>query len=115
MQICVLEPTFNPFYPLVGAKIASLMPKFKSKIQFVIWDHIKLLESYNARKTSNLAKFAARFVGNTLSNGSLSILKYFADLVNIPPFESMFLIIFFTEFFAFTKKPAIVQISTKLK
>ncbi len=111
----MLEPTFNPFYPLVAAKISNLMPKFKSKVQFAIWDHIKLLESYDARKNSNLAKFTARFIGNPLSNGSLSILKHFADLINIHPFESMFLMIFFTEFFSVTKKQMLVHISSKLK
>ena len=115
LQACVLEPTFNPYYPLVAAKIANINPKFKSKVQFTIWDHIKLLESYNARKTSNLAKFAARFVANQLTNGSLTILKYFSDFINIPPYEAMFLMIFFTEFLSVVKKQTLVLISKKLK
>jgi nucleolar MIF4G domain-containing protein 1 len=85
VQACVFEPTFNPFYPLVAAKISNLMPKFKPKLQYTLWDHLKLLESYNARKISNLAKFEARFIANLLSNGSLSVLKYFSDLVNVTP------------------------------
>ena len=115
LQACVLEPTFNPYYPLVAAKIANINPKFKSKVQFTRWDHIKLLESYNARKTSNLAKFAARFVANQLTNGSLTILKYFSDFINIPPYEAMFLMIFFTEFLSVVKKQTLVLISKKLK
>ena len=115
LQACVLEPTFNPYYSLVAAKIANINPKFKSKVQFTIWDHIKLLESYNARKTSNLAKFAARFVANQLTNGSLTILKYFSDFINIPPYEAMFLMIFFTEFLSVVKKQTLVLISKKLK
>lgn len=50
-----------------------------------------------------------------MTNGSLSILKYFADFINIPPHEAMFLMIFFTEFFSYAKKQTLVQISTKLK
>lgn len=115
LQVCVLEPTFNPFYPLVAAKIANINPKFKSKVQFTIWDHVKLIDSYDPRKISNLAKFTARFVANPLTNGSLSILKYFPDLINIAPEEAMFLVIFFKEFLSISKKPIMVQISKKLK
>lgn len=115
IQTCILEPTFNPYYPLVAAKIANINPKFKSKVQFTIWDQIKLLESYDARKTSNLAKFTARFVGNSLTDGSLSILKYFPDLINVHPYEAMFLMIFFTEFLSVAKKQTLAQMSSKLK
>ncbi len=73
------------------------------------------MESYNVRKASNLAKFTARFVGSQLTNGSLSILKYFPDFINVPPHEEMFLMIFFSEFLGFTKKPTLLQISKKLK
>ncbi len=100
---------------MVAAKISNINPKFKSKVQFTIWDHIKLLESYDARKTSNIAKFTARYIGSVLTNGSLSILKYFPDFINVHPSEAMFLMIFFSEFLAVAKKQTLAQISSKLK
>jgi len=62
-----------------------------------------------------LAKFTARFIGNSLTDGSLSILKYFPDLINVHPYEAMFLMIFFTEFFSVVKKQTLAQMSSKLK
>ena len=46
VEVCTLEPNFNPYYPLVAAKIASLTPKFRMNLQYAIWDHLKLLEQY---------------------------------------------------------------------
>ena len=43
VEVCTLEPSFNPYYPLVAAKIASLIPKFRLSLQYAIWDHLKLL------------------------------------------------------------------------
>jgi hypothetical protein len=79
----------------VAAKIANIIPKFRLNIQYAIWDHIKLIDQYDLRQTSNLAKFCSRFVSNPMSNGSLSILKTFADLINVSPSVSLFLKVFF--------------------
>lgn len=46
VEVCTLEPNFNPYYPLVAAKIASLIPKFRLNLQYAIWDHLKLIHQY---------------------------------------------------------------------
>lgn len=36
-------------------------------------------------------------------------------MINIPPYDAMFLLIFFTEFLKVSKKQELVQIASKLK
>ena len=104
VEVCTLEPSFNPFYPLVASKIASLRPKFRLNLQYALWDHLKLINQYELRRTSNLAKFMSKLICDPMSNCSLSMLKYFPDLSNVNPIENTFLNIFFTHFFKKVKK-----------
>jgi hypothetical protein len=46
VEVCTLEPNFNPYYAFVAAKIAHLMPKFRLNLQYAIWDHLKLIDQY---------------------------------------------------------------------
>jgi hypothetical protein len=93
--VCTLEPSFNPYYALVGAKIAGLIPKFRLNLQYAIWDHAKLIDQYELRRTSNLAKFMARLIYEPMSNCSLSLLKFFPDLTDLKPTQAVFVKIFF--------------------
>lgn len=115
VEVCTLEPNFNPYYPLVAAKIASLMPKFRLHLQYSIWDHLKLLPQYDLRKTSNLAKFLAKLISDPLSNCSLSILKFYPDLSNIRTIDTTFLKIMLTHFFKKVKREYLGKLVGKLR
>lgn len=104
VEVCTLQPNFNPYYPLVAAKMANVMPKFRLNLQYAIWDHLKLVQQYELRRTSNLAKFAAKLISDPLSNSSLSVLKFYPDLSNIRSIDTTFLNIFFGYFFKKVKK-----------
>jgi nucleolar MIF4G domain-containing protein 1 len=115
VEVCTLEPSFNPFYPLVAGKIASLKPKFRQNIQYGIWDHLKLIDQYELRRTSNLAKFTAKLISDHAANCSLSILKYYPDISNIRAIDTTFLNIFFNHFFKKVKKEHLSKLVSKLR
>ena len=115
VQVCTLEPNFNPYYPLVASKIASLKPKFRLNLQYAIWDHLKLISQYNLRRTSNLAKFIAKLISDPTSNCSLSILKFYPDLSNVQPIQNTFLNIFFSFFFKKVKQDYLSRLVSKLR
>lgn len=115
VEVCTLEPSFNPYYPLVAAKLASVNPKFRLNLQYAIWDHLKLLQQYDLRRSSNLAKFAARLISDPLSNSSLSILKFYPDLSNIRAIDTTFLTIFFGHFFKKVKREYLSKLVGKLR
>ena len=115
VEVCTLEPSFNPYYSLVAAKIASLHSKFRQNLQYALWDHLKLIQQYELRRTSNLAKFGAKLISDPLSNCSLSMLKFYPDLSNVRPIDTTFLNIFFTHFFKKVKKPYLAKLSSKLR
>jgi len=115
VEVCTLEPNFNPYYPLVAGKIASIRPKFRLNLQYAIWDHLKLLAQYELRRTSNLAKFAAKLISDPTSNCSLSILKFYPDLSNVSALDLTFLNIFFTHFFKKVKKEYLSKLVSKLR
>lgn len=83
VEVGLLESTFNPFYSLVSCKIAAEIPKFRVCLQFAIWDRLKQLDSFEPRKISNLAKFSGWLVSSEEANSSLTILKFFPDLLNV--------------------------------
>lgn len=115
VEVCTLEPNFNPYYPLVASKMASLKPKFRLNIQYAIWDHLKLISQYELRRTSNLAKFLAKLICDPISNCSLSILKFYPDLSNLRTIENTFVGIFFTYFFKKVKKEYLSKLISKLR
>lgn len=114
VEVCTLEPNFNPYYALVAAKLASLIPKFRLNIQYALWDHIKLVDEYSLRRTSNLAKFMARIMYEPMANCSLSMLKCFPDMCNLRPLQSAFCNIFFSEFFRKVKREQLNKLVSKL-
>lgn len=83
VEVNLQENSFNPFYVLVACKIAEEIPKFRVFLQFAIWDRLKQLETYDPRKISNLGKFSAWLISSEQANSSLTILKYFPDLLNV--------------------------------
>ena len=115
VEVCTLEPNFNPYYPLVAGKIASLKPKFRLNLQYALWDRLKLIAEYELRRTSNLAKFAAKLVSDPTSNSSLSILKFYPDLSNVSAIDMTFLNIFFTHFFKKVKADYLSRLVSKLR
>ncbi len=115
VQICTQQPNFNPYYPFVAAKLASLIPKFRLNLQYALWDHLKLIGQYELRRTSNLAKFAAKLIAQPLSNCSLSLLKFYPDLSNLQTVDRTFLDIFFGYFFKKVKKEYLSKLVNKLR
>jgi hypothetical protein len=115
VEVCTLEPTFNAYYPLVAAKIASVMQKFRLNLQYAIWDHLKLIHQYELRRTANLAKFAAKLISDPLANSSLSVLRFFPDLSNIRAIDATFLNIFFALFFKKVKREYLSKLVGKLR
>lgn len=115
VEICTLEPNFNPYYPLVAAKIANLIPKFRLNLQYAIWDHLKLIDQYSLRRTSNLAKFTGQLISDPLANSSLSILKFFPDLSNVRAIDTTFLSICLSYFFKKVKNDYLSKLVSKLR
>ena len=99
----------------MAAKLASVNPKFRLNLQYAIWDHLKLLHQYDLRRSSNLAKFAARLISDPLSNSSLSVLKFYPDLSNIRTIDTTFLTIFFGHFFKKVKREYLSKLVGKLR
>jgi nucleolar MIF4G domain-containing protein 1 len=115
VEVCTLEPTFNPFYPLVAAKLASLLPKFRLQLQYALWDRLKLLASFELRRTSNLAKFMGRLIADPQANCSLSLLKFYPDLSNLKPADATFIDIFLNHFFSRVKSDYLARLAAKLR
>ena len=91
------------------------MPKFRMNLQYALWDHLKLIDQYELRRTSNLAKFTAKLISDPLSNCSLSMLKFFPDLSNVRAIDRTFLDIFFTHFFKKVKREYLSKLIAKLR
>jgi hypothetical protein len=91
------------------------MPRFRLNLQYAIWDHLKLIDQYELRRTSNLAKFTAKLISDSLSNCSLSILKFYPDLSNVSAMDITFLSIFFSYFFKKVKKEYLGKLVGKLR
>lgn len=62
-----------------------------------------------------MAKFAARFISDPLSNSSLSVLKFYPDLSNIRAIDTTFLTIFFGHFFKKVKREYLSKLVGKLR
>ena len=115
VEVCTLQPNFNPYYPFVAAKIASLIPKFRLYLQYAIWDHLKLIRQYQLRRTSNLAKFTAKVIAQPMANCSMSLLKFYPDLSNVEAIDRTFLDIFFGYFLKKVKKEYLSKLVHKLR
>ena len=100
---------------MVGAKLASLIPKFRLHIQYALWDHLKLIGQYELRRTSNLAKFTAKIIAEPIANCSLSLLKFYPDLSNLEAIDRTFLDIFLGYFFKKVSKEYLSKLVSKLR
>jgi hypothetical protein len=64
---------------------------------------------------ANLAKFTARLISNPMSNCSLSLLKFYPDLSNLPTHDVTFLNVFFGHFFSKVKREYLSKLVHKLR
>ena len=84
-------------------------------LQFSIWDRLKQVCSYDPRKISNLGKFTGWLVSSEEANSSLTLLKYFQDMLNVKSEEDIFLQVFFKELFRRSNHSWIARLVGKLK
>lgn len=69
----------------------------------------------DVRKISNLGKFLAWLISSEVSNCSLTMLKYYPDLINQNSHASGFITAFFKEFFLRAKKKSLIKVAHKLR
>lgn len=62
-----------------------------------------------------MAKFTARLISNPMSNCSLSLLKFYPDLSNLPTHDVTFLNVFFGHFFAKVAREYLSKLVHKLR
>ena len=72
-------------------KIIEINSKFKFNLQYALWDQFKVLESYNNRKLSNLAKFSADLASK--KSLGLNLIRFF-DFENPSKQHVVFLKVF---------------------
>jgi len=90
VQCCVMEDTFNMFYPLVASRFCDGGFSYKITFQFVIWDAIKEMgesNAYGVRKAVHLAKMCGVMVCN--GTVGLSLLKVLT-FTELSPLQILF-------------------------
>lgn len=73
MDCCLQEKKFNPYYAILAERFCVYDRKYQLTIQYMMWDKFKILDNYNAKQLTSLAKFLIHlFIQKSLS---ISILK----------------------------------------
>ncbi|XP_015186213.1 PREDICTED: nucleolar MIF4G domain-containing protein 1 homolog [Polistes dominula] len=80
MDCCLQEKKFNPYYAILAERFCVYDRKYQLTIQYMLWDKFKILDNYNAKQLTNLAKFLIHlFIQKSLSISILKVLN-FAEL-----------------------------------
>eukprot|EP00897_Mesotaenium_endlicherianum_P004873 jgi/Mesen1/4413/ME000225S03400 len=73
VDCCLQERTFNRFYALLAARLATHHRHHKFTLQYCIWDHFKELPAMELRRSVNLGRMVAHIIGSFAL--PLSVLK----------------------------------------
>jgi nucleolar MIF4G domain-containing protein 1 len=65
VHCCGEEKSFNPYYAHLIMRVCEYQPKSKFTLMLSFWDIFKQLETFNDRKTANLAKLLAKMLLGT--------------------------------------------------
>ena len=57
--LAIEEKSYNPFYKLLIDKLIFVDKTHKYTFHYTVWDHMKLMDSYNNRKIHNLANLVS--------------------------------------------------------
>ena len=84
---CGQETTYNPYYSLLAEEYLHNHKKLKYSFQFSLWDFLKQIEEFTARKVANLAKFTSRLIWKQVVDfSSLKIIELEKMGVNLSLF-----------------------------
>lgn len=80
IDCCLQEKKFNPYYAVLAERFCVYDRKYQLTIQYMLWDKFKILDNYDAKQLTNLAKFLTHlFIQKSLSISVLKVLN-FAEL-----------------------------------
>lgn len=80
MDCCLQEKKFNPYYAVLAERFCTYDRKYQLTIQYMLWDKFKILDNYDTKQLTNLAKFLTHlFIQKSLSISVLKVLN-FAEL-----------------------------------
>ncbi|KAK2586775.1 hypothetical protein KPH14_011802 [Odynerus spinipes] len=80
MDCCLQEKKFNPYYAVLAERFCIYDRKYQLTIQYMLWDKFKILDNYDAKQLTNLAKFLTHlFIQKSLPISVLKVLN-FAEL-----------------------------------
>ena len=73
IECCMREKAYNNFYALLAERVCGESRQMRFTLQLVVWDHFQELDDMDARRISNLARFASSMIRHEAL--SLGVLK----------------------------------------